>query len=396
MHLREQMLDFGPPAGWWCFGYERANGLISRVPGSRSAAALSTGRRAMELLQIASKIPRLPDELLPTPAGAGFAHCIRPARHDNGRRHVYEFTTDAAGDLARRNLHEWRHCADIVEEEEERKESEQQLLYGCEPWPGQLFEVHADKLQLNRANDSHQEKALLGSAFRSGRSVSELTTSTHARDCVWVFYLKRYQDDMLRTIAPEVRKSKRRTEIELMPIPDQLEQPEVQTWLDSVVSEATVFGRLHLAGETYGSACAESKGTGSYICVWFCSPQQPVRFPHFGRVCYYLQHTYGGRLYSFAVTRWFDYVGQRNARGGARSLTLMEAMKHKYKGKDAYAIAAFKDTFHSFPVVTTEFTKGTTTDDMVPVHRIACRWVPVPLPSDPKHQFACALPTRTH
>ena len=34
LHLPDVVVDYGPPHGYWCFGYERMNGVLADIPNS--------------------------------------------------------------------------------------------------------------------------------------------------------------------------------------------------------------------------------------------------------------------------------------------------------------------------------------------------------------------------
>ena len=114
----------------------------------------------------------------------------------------------------------------------------------------------------------------------------------------------------------------------------------------------------------------------------------------YGRVAFYMQHCYRGRIHSFAMVRWYDPVDQAG-KSSTQAVSQQEAMEKRFA--DLHTNAYVRASFTTFPIITTAFTTGTdVVHDMIPVHRITSRWMPVVIPGDPKHQFACRLPTRTH
>jgi hypothetical protein len=56
LHLREMLLDYGPPAGWWCYPYERFNGLLTNQPRNPTYPAIGVMKRAMLLQGIAHTV----------------------------------------------------------------------------------------------------------------------------------------------------------------------------------------------------------------------------------------------------------------------------------------------------------------------------------------------------
>jgi hypothetical protein len=182
--------------------------------------------------------------------------------------------------------------------------------------------------------------------------------------------------------------------------PHQYEQPQVREWFrQTLAPTAKIFDTLLLAGETYGSDCTNRIGNKeSFVCVNYPDPDDPdlnFSFTSYGRVAYYIQHAYGGMVHSFAMVRWFDHFAMANVdtRDKEKNKTLRDAMLLRFP--DLHHMD-FTESLRSFPIISTAFTKGTTMDDIIPVQRIYCRWMPVAISGDPKHQLACIIPPRTH
>lgn len=58
MHLKRMLLDYGPPAGWWCNSYERYNGLLKGVPRNPNFIEICTMRRILLVLGIGQAIDK--------------------------------------------------------------------------------------------------------------------------------------------------------------------------------------------------------------------------------------------------------------------------------------------------------------------------------------------------
>jgi hypothetical protein len=430
MHLQQQVRDFGPPAGWWCFGYERMNGLVAKTPHSRSDVAKSSATRAQQLLHIVGQLPREPVQMLPN--GKGYEHWMRALPHNNGHQHVYRFTHDADGCAARENLARWRRPRG--------GDPHYAAPKGWEPWPGQLSDPHKVLLKLPSMPDEVDEaqcEALCGTQEVTAPHKELLGKLKHARDNLHIFYLREYQEDCMAYVnalvkqkfipeaMPEARAEredwfkrielfkKRVAFIQGLPPseskgePQQLEQPEVQAWMRTFTQTAQVFRKLHIAGELYGSDCKPRMqgAPDSHICVWYPGDEGAKDFMHCGRVSFYLTHEYTSwrdkqtRVHHFAMARWFDYVGQANVSPN-KAKNLPDAMRGVYGAttvaplQTQEVLREMEQSFDTFPVITVKLTSGTTMDDLIPVHRIHSRWMSVKL--DESHQFACPLPTRAH
>jgi hypothetical protein len=192
------------------------------------------------------------------------------------------------------------------------------------------------------------------------------------------------------------------------PAPLDPAQPQVDEYEDKI----ELFNKLYLAGEEYGSLAWARNN--SYIAAdYWAKEEQPrsrctSRSGHaaaaaalqlpvtwYGQVSFYFKHTFKGHEHSFAMARWYNWVGEgHTAQGDARDCE--EAMAHYHQpafGAQALP-ASVTNTFRSFPIVSQTFHPMHALD-MIPVHRIKCRWVPVQH-HDKQNQFVCPITTKVH
>jgi len=379
LHLRSQILDYGPPSGFWCMPYERMNGLLTRGPSSRSAAAVSTAQRAIKLIIMAAQGDR--GVHAPLQSHPGFTHSVRSSGQGNGNQHFYQFTADAMGRDARRRLVGWRNGSLGHE------------VRGDESFPGQLFMLRRGlrphTARLSAVADGPSVGALPAPG-KERRRRSRLVSMSHVQACIHSHYLVAYQDDLLARLPSPAAKNG----FLAMDHGDQLKHPAALEWFATFDDHIQIFDQLMLAGETFGSDVAPY-GLNSYASVFFKDDQgsrsRATTYTRWcGRVSFYIEHKYAKVVHRFAMMRWYDWVGQSNARKG-EAKDFIPAMSFHFKdcGID-------HSTFATAPVVTTSFTP-THTGDLVPVQRIASRWIPSFTFNDraraPKHQHVCIIPS---
>ena len=125
MHLKQMLLDFGPPAGWWCMQYERFNHDIGNLPRSGSCPAESSARRALRLIACAQ-----------TRAGHTIPLCD-DALHDLPFTHAYQVGNSGS----KSHRYSWRDVAEYQLFQSKRvpeKAVGDTNLLGNEPFPGVL------------------------------------------------------------------------------------------------------------------------------------------------------------------------------------------------------------------------------------------------------------------
>lgn len=218
----------------------------------------------------------------------------------------------------------------------------------------------------------------------------------HVQACINSHYLVAYHRDFLARL-PTVAA---RRSFENLSHGDPLKHPDVLAWFATFDDHIQIYDQLMLAGETFGSDAAPY-GLNSYVSVFFKDDHQRAHASYTrwcGRVSFYFEHKYKDVVHRFAIMRWYDWVGESNSRRGAAK-DFIPAMTARFKDCDiddaSFAVA---------PVVTVKYT-ATHTGDLVPVQRIASRWIPSIVFNErahmhasgsatgPKHQHVCIIPS---
>jgi len=401
LHLRQQLLDFGPPAGWWCQPYERFNGLFKRMPFSASEPATSIALRAFTMLAVMqaaatsqhsrpAHLPSvmqtvrgdsLPLVLAPAPDGS-FTHSLHSS-DSSGRQHQYSWSEGP-----QRISHFQRFMA-----VRDATWPGIQDIKGDESYPGQLLSSRAEVPEVDftlrlaqlgvpphiqEANERKRRKNALWVAPR------DMTPLSYVRECLHTHYLVHYTADIAdcpdygwtdqeqRAIAQANHlgvKDARSTALKAS-----------QETMYRHFGTAHVYDSLALGGEMYGSLCGRSI-TNSYVAVAFEAEDDRRQQTNvwYGQVHYYVAHEFRGRLHQFAVMRFFDWVGTAHdstapSAAGERKKKLPktcdQAMKQRYGTEPGAQLS-----FERFPVVT-QHLHGRTMQDLVPVQRLLGRWIP--------------------
>lgn len=415
LHLRAQIVDYGPPSGFWCMPYERVNGLLTRLPYSRSAPAISTAKRALQLIALSSHTTsgvaygRSVDTVLPAPAGAGFAHALHTSRNNNGVQHVYAFTADADGRRAQQLLSGWRDGTLM------------HTVNGNESFPGWLLNsrrrdpIDVSLLDLPATGLEANRKAFATLSL-SEKVLDDLLKISHVKLCLRSHYLEAYKVESLLPYVKNLPRPADMTEEKHAAGLDLLEGNTVgehereqalihfgvQRWLDDETIFAPtvrIYDKLMFAGESFDSVLSGSDSNNSYVAVAFEVPNRnpdavPKSYLWYGRVSYYVQHCFNQSEHTYAAVRYYLYVRPK--------LSVFEGMKARYTtgargGANLPPVPLHSKISHSsfkrFPVISRTF-HGPHALDLVPVHRLMHRWIPCPI--DAQLQHACPVPTRIH
>jgi hypothetical protein len=140
-----------------------------------------------------------------------------------------------------------------------------------------------------------------------------------------------------------------------------------------------VYDKLFYAGEEFGSSIV-SDGQNALISANFITGDTPSRW--YGRVSYYVRHTFAGKAHDFAVAQWFDFADHRRLGMSAEQLR---------RG------GPVQQSLHDYPIVQAkELAKDIR--DMVPVHRITGRWISMRPESaaEAHYQMVCPIRSRLH
>ena len=68
LHIPDVIADYGPPHGYWCFGYERLNGLLAEIPNSKvNIEPQIMNRMLLQFSYASSTLPVIPCSLADVP-----------------------------------------------------------------------------------------------------------------------------------------------------------------------------------------------------------------------------------------------------------------------------------------------------------------------------------------
>jgi len=175
-----------------------------------------------------------------------------------------------------------------------------------------------------------------------------------------------------------------------------------------------LFDKMLYCGEEISSDIASGTGVNSYIFALYgeadaheqragaaaaaaaaaASPAQSRRW--YGRVSYYARHHFKQRHYCFAVMRWYDRASVK----ALEALWPSYRMVHQIRASAASAAHRLRaeqcaESMHHWPVLNWAY-RPEALDDLIPVHRIAGRWMPSLAQSDiGAHQLQVACPLRS-
>jgi hypothetical protein len=437
LHLAEQLRDHGPASSWWSMPYERLMGMTANIPFRPGSSSVDTAKRALALLEITAKAtPELEEKSvfgrfgIRLPAGPGFEHGVR--RTDNGSRyHWYRFVGDQGNEAARlMKLRRW-YVADNT-------------VRGCEPYPGWLFNAR----QLFRpAAQARSIDLTLGPRPGGAGAVGDLLKHpshrplSHVRRCLLAHHLSTRVQEVYAVytaaIATAAHNERAQLELErayfstastertdvfaaLLKRPNQgggwiipavnatplAAAPRLspfQTVLAWYQQECgagwdrvDVFDKLFYAGEEFGSDIV-SGGQNAFISANFAGHGEHT-VDWFGRVCYFVRHTFAGQAHDFAVALWFDFAELKSLKAIFDKQSLDKRKKN-----------SFEASTREYPIIQTR-PLDPDIRDLVPVHRITGRWIPMSLDGaaqlskgawisaggEPKYQLVCPIRSRVH
>ena len=360
LHIRAMLLDYGPPAGWWCFPYERYNGILVGMPRNPTFVEVSFVKRLILLQGVSQAVRRKFNELQAAlgaaaplvrawekvvallfssaQAASGYQRDgvqLHNRRTRTGRRQlVYDWDSRPAWNRYREGLLDGRE------------------LDGTEPYPGILLNTaHSatpdSAMLLNRAgaypkalHDLYPPQNLLENltAFLVGHHWGELAAVWEpeqlSRDADYMAH-KHIRDDTSNRWAAAAagREMAARAAViavewaarleEKFKVPEMLqfvreEQAKEENgeckWqtIFRVPPRILVFGTLCLGGDVYGCALNKRSVSSSYIRYRCMLDYDGVIKPGYGhaQVQFYIQHewTWRGteRVMDFAVVCHYD------------------------------------------------------------------------------------------
>jgi hypothetical protein len=190
-----------------------------------------------------------------------------------------------------------------------------------------------------------------------------------------------------------------------------------------------VFDKLLYCGEQISSDVASGTGVNSYVFALYeadeqeqrrsrararrapaaaaaaaaaAAPPAPPMQRWYGRVSYYVRHRFKQRHYCFAAMRWYDHASAAalHALWPSYSRVVHLSERDARAATPAHRLRAqqCEDSLRHWPVLNWAY-RGETLDDLLPVHRIAGRWMPsLAHTNTGAHtlQVACPLRSRIH
>lgn len=208
LHLGAMLLDFGPPAGWSCNGYERFNGLLSDLPQNPCYIESAIMKRSQLMTAVCQYVtvrqqPPAPDA--PADPGATAADCDFIATMFRGSSTDPIADTDAAASAvvmhqrttaagARQVSYTWRSLEDF------RAYQRAVDVVGSEPFPG-AFRVGT---RISFIGDLFGQRS-----DRRFKLWSDLVPggSKHLVNCLQTWYFKAYSAELLPMLTPETARA---------------------------------------------------------------------------------------------------------------------------------------------------------------------------------------------
>ena len=173
-----------------------------------------------------------------------------------------------------------------------------------------------------------------------------------------------------------------------------------------------VFDKLLLCGEEIASDIASSStGVNSFVYSYTVRAgdghRRASRSTRYGRVSYYVRHRFGGQEHIFAVMRWYERASHEQLVKLWPGYNTVHSEMHPSFGPSAVRAHEERrdqcaDSMQRWPVLCFAY-QQMRADDLLPVHRIAGRWMPSlaqPLgagaATDALLQYACPLRSRMY
>jgi hypothetical protein len=405
LHLKQQLLDHGPATSWWSMPYERMMGMASNIPFRPGRSSVDTARRALALLEVTAKAtPQLEQQSvfgrygIRLPAGPGFEHGVR--RTDNGGRyHWYHFIGEQGNRAARlMQLHRLTQSDDEVK--------------GCEPYPGLLF----NSGQLFRRAAGGTRTVGLDSTPDMLKSPPPpgIKALPYVRRCLLAHHLTTRMREVHEVYAQAIRAkvagsdewkalrkeqqlefedvARNRVDVYSALLTDRDGQwraaparfQTVRTWYEEQGGDGwdrvDVFDKLFYAGEEFGSDIV-SGGQNAWISANFAHNGNRETQMWYGRVSYYIRHTFAGRAHDFAAVVWFQFSEDKFMNNCPKNMLPSE--------RTALQSTLQADTY---PIVNSK-PMDADIRDVIPVHRIVGRWIPM---TSKHYTLVCPIRARTH
>jgi hypothetical protein len=428
LHLAQQLRDHGPATSWWSMPYERMMGMTANIPFRPGRSSVDTAKRALALLDVTAKAtPLLEDENKSIfgrfgwrlRGARGFEHGVR--RTDNGGRYHWYHFVGADGNDAAFRLHQHRYNPRAGE-----------VVKGTEPYPGLLFNsgqlfrpdksVRIRTVELSYVHPFvfdwfkprvNQLRRLENGDADNRLAPDSITKLAFVRQCLLAHHMTTRTAEVHALYTAAITAASRADKPALveeqsyfeLPTTDRaaaqgavlavLEHGAVASTYQTVVGwwkhdadwdRVDVYDKLFYAGEEFGSDIV-SGGQNAWIKVNFAhdgAKREGNVLMWYGRVSYYVRHRFAGKSHDFAMVRWYTSASKK-----FESLRAFASLNVQEK-------AHLNCSFVNYPAVTTAL-HTSDVRDLIPVHRIVGRWIPLPDAGPAAQlQFVCPIRARLH
>lgn len=357
LHLRSMLHNYGPPAGWWCFPFERMNQIFKNAPYSRSSPIQGMMRHAMLLVDIYTCV-----QTSQARHGDVFDHSkmfqLLAGQYSNDIDSSVRLYHTRSGE--KKLQYTWNSGMRHVKGD--RALRDHTSAKGNEPFPGQLT-GHSESRNLKRWQQGDVEQA-------------RHTDGNQVMHCLRCHYGEVYQDhpelnrsilsdDDLRFIAsPNGPPAERAEKVAML-------------WAKCVPTlgwDVILHRQLFFAGQTLGSVHLRGNPRNSFIAAYFKVKDKLTLF--YGQVLFYFSHDFpnfepSDSQFTFAYVAWYHQLQPHEL--PARSAHLLELTAQ-------------------FPFLSPKPDKSYSYQDIIPVQRIVFRWTPVRDPECP-WIVACPIPS---
>jgi hypothetical protein len=365
IHLKEMLLDYGPSAGWWCYSYERFNGLVASVPHNTGYMEVCLMRRHLLREEVSEAVLQRHRALhdgsqrLDGPGPEDYEHLVQllggssstvsaadsdiivqEGRTAGNRRQV---TYQWASQESFFRLHQNRYDSTTMIEA-------LNMYVGCEEFPGVLHRANIARYQYAAIDEDYFHKVHHIGSHRQVQFKEFVAFDTCYRNLRW-WYFVNYGKGSLKDKADLAQ---------FQGGDEKVHETLMDKHKFTIDLNITICSRLDLGGETYGCRLSQRSIRTSYVIVAYVqrhgSRSELLRWG-FAQVQFFFEHTYCGKVHRFMVLKYYNVLQPPQT----ANFTLFKE---------------FRDSFedHQFPVL-----KGiadVSRQDVLPIHRLVGRWIP--------------------
>lgn len=428
-HLREFIRRYGPPAGWWCFATERANGMLGRFPANQAFVEVSMMYRWVLQSRLEQQVAALDR------GEALMAGCTPPMRdllHEIsfGRRNevdldeedeMVQFTKHSKAGFTRYQ-YVWKSAAAF---ETFRGYSTDPDVYNtltaAEAIPG-AFRGDGTNYDLERWLREEKDKNIVPLLKPRYLEYRQDVHAGHVLHALMRFYALSYVKDLPLPPAVQTAWDKQKNGIDAKLLMDHL--PRLDT-------NIRLFSTLDMAGEVFGSRAAPRGESNSFVAVLFDVLKTHKAEYWYGQIQFFMEHKFASadgkpeRTHRFAYIKWLDHwdasatpslrakeLINQDLPGGICAAGLARAKRWKQPktgpgaGTQEERPTIEEPWLHQsvvmstladhdrFPYLSSRFT-GPDLQELIPVHRLAFKFFPH-IDVAKNRYVACPIPSATH